>query len=297
MRDYNVPPGVLSPEEIRMLQHGGIRLDDSDGEQEDYYPPNDRQTQPRLPRPNPAFENESIRQIYEEQLSMKEKQLAFLQAELAHRDKLMEAERHRLESEHQLEMEKLLAELRNARSQVVRTEGQIPLIKEAIYRVKEMSTGMVSESVYLRLKDVPEKELPPSEWIMVQVWEMVFPYKKDLEYHKREVGKLREEIKILNDKQHTLLNELEHYSRLLSSKDDDEKRHALNYDNNRKCMELEIDKLREEVELLREKGARYDELLRDYQFTKQEKELMEEKMGFYDKQASQAVAGGPKLSQ
>ena len=71
-----------------------------------------------------------------------------------------------------------------------------------------MSTGMVSESVYLRLKDLPEKELPPSEWIMVQVWEMIFPYKKDLEYHKREVGKLREEIKILNDKQHSLLNEL-----------------------------------------------------------------------------------------
>jgi hypothetical protein len=93
---------------------------------------------------------------------MKEKQLAYLQTELTHRDKLMDAERHRLESEHQLEMEKLLAELRNARSQVVKTEGQIPLIKEAIYRVKEMSTGMVSESVYLRLKDLPEKELPPS---------------------------------------------------------------------------------------------------------------------------------------
>ena len=126
---------------------------------------------------------------------------------------------------------------------------------------------------------------------------MVSPIKKDLEYHKREAAKLREEIKILNDKQHGLLNELEHYSRLLSSKDDDEKRHALNYDNNRKCMELEIDKLREEAELMREKGARYDELLRDYQFTKQEKDLLEEKMGFYDKQAAQtAPAGGAKLS-
>ncbi len=54
LREYNVPPGVLSPEEIRMLQQGGIRLDDSDGE-EDYYPPNDRPTQPRLPRINPGF--------------------------------------------------------------------------------------------------------------------------------------------------------------------------------------------------------------------------------------------------
>jgi progesterone-induced-blocking factor 1 len=132
---------------------------------------------------------------------------------------------------------------------------------------------------------------------MVQVWELLFPWKKDMEYNKREVTKLREEVKILNDKQHGLLNELEHYSRLLSSKDDDEKRHALNYDNSRRSMELEIDKLREEVELLREKGARYDELLRDYNFTKQEKELIEEKMGFYDKQANQTAPGGARVSQ
>lgn len=33
-----------------------------------------------------------------------------------------------------------------------------------------MITGVVSESIYLRLKDLPEKELPPSEWIMVNVW-------------------------------------------------------------------------------------------------------------------------------
>jgi len=130
LREYNVPPGVLTNEELRMLQQGGIRLEDSDNEGEEYYPQN-RPTQPRLPRmaPSPAFENESLRQIYEEQLSMKEKQIAYLQAELSHRDKLMEAERHRLESEHQLEVEKILAELRSARAQVVKTEGQIPLIK------------------------------------------------------------------------------------------------------------------------------------------------------------------------
>ena len=37
---------------------------------------------------------------------------------------------------------------------------------------------------------------------------MVSPIKKDLEYHRREAAKLREEIKVLNDKQHGLLNEL-----------------------------------------------------------------------------------------
>jgi hypothetical protein len=43
-----------------------------------------------------------------------------------------------------------------------------------------MMSGMSSESIYLRLKDLPEKELPPSEWIMVNVWEMVGPLRKDL---------------------------------------------------------------------------------------------------------------------
>lgn len=36
------------------------------------------------------IENESLRYVYEEQLSMKEKQIAFLQGELANRDKIME---------------------------------------------------------------------------------------------------------------------------------------------------------------------------------------------------------------
>lgn len=80
-----------------MLQQGGIRLDDSDGEEEYYPPPRphqqpplDRATQLRLPRvvQQPAFEQESLRQIYEEQLAMKDKQLAFLQADAAQRDRV-----------------------------------------------------------------------------------------------------------------------------------------------------------------------------------------------------------------
>lgn len=59
-----------------------------------------------------------------------------------------------------------------------------------------------------------------------------------MEYNRRETAKLRDDIKAMNDKQHSLLNELDHYQRLLNSKDDDGKRHALNYDNNRKCLEL-----------------------------------------------------------
>ena len=89
LREYNVPPGALSNEELRMLHEGGIPLDE--GEYEEYVPhPNERVTQPKYPRVNNSVENESLRVVYEEQLSMKEKQLAFLQGELNNRDRLME---------------------------------------------------------------------------------------------------------------------------------------------------------------------------------------------------------------
>lgn len=65
LREYNVPPGVLTNEELRMLREGGIPLDED--EQEDYqHPnPNERITQPRLPRMHNLVENESIRYVFE----------------------------------------------------------------------------------------------------------------------------------------------------------------------------------------------------------------------------------------
>jgi hypothetical protein len=63
LREYNVPPGALTNEELRMLHEGGIPLDDN--EPEEYYPnPQDRITQPRYPRVNNSYENDSLRVVY-----------------------------------------------------------------------------------------------------------------------------------------------------------------------------------------------------------------------------------------
>lgn len=64
-------------------------------------------------------------------------------------------------------------------------------------------------------------------------------------------------------------------------REEDIRRHKLNYDNARKALELELTKSQEELALLREKGARFDELSRDYKRLEQEKFLLEEKAGFY----------------
>lgn len=63
-----------------------------------------------------------------------------------------------------------------------------------------MLSGLVPENVYLRLRDLPEKDLPPNEWIMVNVWELVYPFKKESELQKREIFRMRDELKQAMDK-------------------------------------------------------------------------------------------------
>jgi type IV secretory pathway VirB10-like protein len=185
IREYHIPPGAVTPEELRLLEQGGIRLVDSDDERDAPQPPINPQptnkTKPRLPNPQPtssSSEVEALKQIYENELSKKDKQIWYLQNEVAHREKVWEVERGRMDQEHGMEVEKVLGELRRARAQVLHSEGQIPLIKEAINKVKEMLAGIESESVYLRMRDIPDRDLPPSEWLLVNVWELVHPYKK-----------------------------------------------------------------------------------------------------------------------
>ena len=280
-----IPEGVLTAEELRLLRDGGIRDSDSDNAEEEHE--FHGRTRPHVN----AVELETLKSVHRNQLSMKEKQIQFLQSELSRRDQLMEIERAKFRAEQDFEQERLLGELRNAKAKAAQAEDQIPLIHKTLGAVRDMLAGQIPETTYLRLRDIPDRELPLSEWLLVNVWELVYPHKKEADFLKREINKLREELTIASDKQGSLYAELEHCSRLLSSKDDDERRHMLNFENNRKGMELELEKCREEVEVLREKGARYDELLRDYNFTKQERELMEEKLQYYDKDPQKVVAG------
>lgn len=93
MREYNVPPGVLNEDELQLLRQGGYKLDDSDEEADYDLRGANRHARPKLPsyNINTTMEVESLKQIYEDKLSMKEKQLNFLQQELNNRDQLMEA--------------------------------------------------------------------------------------------------------------------------------------------------------------------------------------------------------------
>ena len=63
-----------------------------------------------------------------------------------------------------------------------------------------MLNGLIPETTYLKIRDIPEKDLLPNEWVLIQSWEMVYPFKQDLEYQKREILNLRDEVKNCNVK-------------------------------------------------------------------------------------------------
>lgn len=139
-----------------------------------------------------------------------------------------------------------------------------------------------SESSYLRLRSLPEKDLLPNELVLVKLCDLVLPYKRDLELHKQEIEALRNEIRTLNDRISKQLTEIEHNNLLLFEKDEDYKRFHLNYENSRRGLELELKKAFEEIDRNREKLIRFDELDREFKKVSQEKFLLEEKMGYYD---------------
>jgi progesterone-induced-blocking factor 1 len=45
-----------------------------------------------------------------------------------------------------------------------------------------MLSGLVPESVYLKLRDLNEKDMPLQDWLLVQVWEITYPFKKETEF-------------------------------------------------------------------------------------------------------------------
>lgn len=139
-----------------------------------------------------------------------------------------------------------------------------------------------SETSYLRLRSLPEKDLLPNEYVFVKMCDLVLPYKRDIDLHKQEIETLRGEIRALNDRISKQLNEIEHNNLLLFEKDEDYKRFHLNYENSRRGLEMELQKAYEELDKNRDKLIKFEDLEREYKKVSQEKFLLEEKMGYYD---------------
>ena len=67
---------------------------------------------------------------------------------------------------------------------------------------------------------------------------------------------------------------------MLFDKEEDYKRHKVNYESSRRGIEMQMEKLEEELDSLREKSRKFDDLNRDFKRMEQEKILLEDRLGF-----------------
>ena len=84
------------------------------------------------------------------------------------------------------------------------------LIKENLTLVREMLNQQVSESKYLRLRELKEEDLAIDEYVLVNVYEMLLPLKSQQDDGQQQTRGYQEQIKGLNDRLQRNLNELEH---------------------------------------------------------------------------------------
>ncbi|CAD8069072.1 unnamed protein product [Paramecium sonneborni] len=300
MKTMNIDPSTFSEEDIRQFEQGQVMMSDSESDSmrdsvsiadiENYQ-------QSKHNRGGNNHDTVNMKNNYSSVVGMQEKQIAFLNAEIKRIQAANDADRQRVFANHRIETDKLLSEIKQLKSKMIYQESQLPGIREALAQVRDMLAGLVPEAVYLRLRDMNEKEMPIQDWVLVQVWEIVYPFKKEGEFQKKEILALREELRQITEKHQFLLNDLEHGQKMMVDREEDIRRHKLNYDNARKALELELTKSQEELALLREKGARFDELSRDYKRLEQEKFLLEEKSGFYQNNQSSDKAGDQYKAQ
>ena len=235
--------------------------------------PNDPRFQLRI-----MEEVNKVKNGYLGQIAALQKQSEHLMLENTHQTRGADLDKEKIKQDLMLQMDKDGILINKLRGDNLKFENQFPLIKEAISIVREMMNGLVPEDTYLRLRNMPERDQNPNEWVQTHCWEIQAPYSRENKALKLENSALREDVKLSNEKHKQLQTEQEHYQRLLGEKDDDYKRFGMNYDNQKKGLEQEMKKLYDEIREQRGEAMHHDDLKKKHKCLQDEKEIVENKL-------------------
>jgi chromosome segregation ATPase len=199
----------------------------------------------------------------------------------------LEHEKNKIKLEKEAEIQRLIQENRQKYDAIVQeskkssTYTQLHSKRNILNIVSDIVNDAIPEIEYARLRDIPERELREEEAHLVHVWEMINPIKTDNKNLQIEIARLRDEVRETNQKYQNVLLELRQANDILERRDDDVKRSSNNYETSIKMLGSELNKAHIDLESLREKGNRYDELYRDFVQLEKEKISLESKLTFF----------------
>ncbi|CAD8055224.1 unnamed protein product [Paramecium primaurelia] len=248
MKSMNIDPSTFSEEDIKQFEQDQVMMNDSESDSM-----RDSNRHNKGGNIHDTVNMKHLFQLilfqnYSSVVSLQEKQISFLNAEIKRVQAANESDRQRIFANHRIETDTLLSEIKQLKSKMINQESQQPGIREALAQVRDILTGLVPKAVYLRLRNMNEKKMPIQDWVLVQVQEIVYPFKKEGEFQKKEIMALREELRQITEKHQFLLKDLEHGQKMMVDREEDIRRHKLNYDNTRKALELELIKSQEDID-------------------------------------------------
>jgi len=292
--NLNIPQGAFDDEDYKLLEKGGISIsEDSDLVDTESLKDalNKTFSSVDLAEAKINMDNILVNKLNQErnlrQLDQEKNKYGTIIFSLEKKIIELEHEKNKIRLEKESEIQRIIQENRVKYDQLAQeskkssTLTQLHSKRNILNIVSDIVNGAIPEIEYARLRDIPERELREEEAHLVHIWEMITPLKEDNKSLQNEIGKLRDDFRQVNEKYQNLLQELRQANDILERKDDDVKRSANNYETSIKMLQAELNKAHIDLESLREKGNKFDDLYRDYVQMEKEKITLENKVTFF----------------
>jgi hypothetical protein len=152
-----------------------------------------------------------------------------------------------------------LAEIKKIQRKI---EIEAPAMKEKMELVKQQISGdlVISEAQYLEYKGAREDQLSLKEYVLLKVYESVSRHQEEAERARKELRVTKEKLLSTGEQLEGTKAELAHAKKTAAEREADTARRFEEYTARTKDLEQELRKAHSQVQELREKGLRYDQV-------------------------------------
>jgi len=196
-----------------------------------------------------------------------ERENSILKKEKQRLEDAMENQKRTFKRDIAAEQEKTQEQLAEIKRIQRKIELEAPIMKEKIEAVKSQLSGdlIISEQLYLELKNTREEQLTLKDYVLIKVYENVSRYMNEAEKARKELKTIKEQLLTTNDLLDSTKTELAHFKKKYEEISNDSQRKISEYSNRAKELDSELSKANSKINELRDKGQKYDEIYEQLQ--------------------------------
>jgi progesterone-induced-blocking factor 1 len=287
MSNLGLNKKIFSEDDYKLIEKGGIAITDSDTDHQETDSMGKSVSSVDIHDTKANFQNILMNKLAKEKERENKNKYGSIVLMLEKQVSQLQQENNKLKVEKDREVHQVATDFQKKFDKTANEQNRTNNLKKYVHAkdvldiLGDVVNDRIPENDYIRLRDLPERNLREDEANLVHIWELVFPLKHENSQLKVEMNKLREQIRQDNERYQNVLSELNEATTHLARKDDDVKRTMNSYETSIKLLQSELNKSTLELEGIREKGIKYDELYRDFVKLEKEKMMLENKVSFF----------------